>query len=421
MPTYIRVKQINQEELSGFFTGAISTQNSLLNSIVKQSAVVNTGDQNISGIKTFFDNTNFGNIYSTGTASFNINSDSSFDLSGNSIIFDHNTTTGKLQFNASSGIRLYHQNNKYNPNYAPITITTGNDVLINDNTSFGQYNLHFSELKNNRSSHALRDYINYLLANNINNFPSGLKNNNILNICYTDNDAFELKKNKYALKYDSFILSDLPENSSNFYNKNYISITGGMYSGKALKKIKYGTTVGNGYSRLLLKGSGYWHNESVRSGSFPYGGKKYVNGQLYIVGGNSVDLSPPIIRPKTYHLETFYDIIVPSGGGQLRPLKFELPSSPGKIQGQVLNLAFHFQTDNIPQIVSGFYVAKNSAGNPIYTGNIFTLTGANYAFSQKERIVCVKHGNFKEAPYNDPYQGVGPIFNSNNVYYYERW
>jgi len=419
MPTYIRVKQINQEELSGFFSGSISNQNSLLNSIIRQSAVINTGDQNISGVKTFFDNTNFGNIYSTGIASFNINLNSSLDLSGNSIIFDHNTTTGKFEFNANSGIRFYHQNNKYNPNYAPITITTGNDVLINGNTSFGQYNLYFATL--NPSVNNLRNYIHYLLANNINNFPSGLKNNNILNIYYAYNDALGLKNKKYALKSDSFILSDLPENSSNFYNKNYISITGGMYSGKALKRIKYGTTVGNGYSRLLLKGSGYWHNESVRSGSFPYGGKKYVNGQLLIVNGNSVDLSPPIIKPKTYHLETFYDIIVPSGGGQLRPLKFELPNSPGKIQGQVLNLAFHFQPDNIPQIVSGFYMAKDHVGNPIYTGNIFTLTGANYAFSQKERIVCVKHGNFKEALSNDPTAGGGPIFNSSNVYYYERW
>lgn len=420
MPTYIRVKQINQEELSGFFSGSISNQNSLLNSIIRQSAVINTGDQNISGVKTFFNNANFGNIYSTGIASFNINLNSSLDLSGNSIIFDHDTTTGKFEFNANSGIILYHQNNKYNPNYAPITITTGNDVLINGNTSFGQYNLYFGEA-NNRSSRALRDYIHYSLANNLNNFPSGLKNNNILNIYYGVNDAAELKDGKYALKCDSFILSDLPENSSNFYNKNYISITEGMYSGKALKRIKYGTTVGNGYSRLVLKGSGYWHNESVRSGSFPYGGKKYVNGQLYIVRGNSVDLSPPIIRPKTYHLETFYDIIVPSGGGQLRPLKFELPNSPGKIQGQVLNLAFHFEPDNIPQIVSGFYVVKNPLGNPIYTGNIFTLTGANYAFSQKERIVCVKHGNFKEAPSNDPTKGTGPIFNEKNIYYYERW
>jgi hypothetical protein len=421
MPTYIRVKQINQEELSGFFTNSISNQNSLLNSIIRQSAVINTGNQNISGIKKFFDDTNFGNIYSTGVGSFNINEDSSFDLSGNSIIFDHNTTTGKLQFSANSGIRLYHQNDKYNPNYAPITITTGNDVLINGNTSFGQYNFFFTEA--NQFNSKLRNRIHYLISNNLESLPSGLKNNNILNIYYNSNNSTDLKNIKNALKCESFIVTDLPENSSDFFNHNYISITGGIYSGKALKKIKYGTTIGNGYNRVLLKGSGYWHAESVRSGSFPYGGLKYVNGSTVSLGINNqyASISPAIIKPKTYHLETFYDIIVPSGGGQLRPLKFELPSSPGKIQGQVLNLAFHFEPDNTPQIVSGFYIVYNQTV-PIYTGTIFTMTGASYAFSQKERIVCIKQGNFKEAPFNNP--GVpngGLIFALDNVYYYERW
>jgi hypothetical protein len=57
MPNYIRVKQIDQPELSGFFVDSISSQSGLLiniaSGVVSNQAVSLTGDQTISGLKNF--------------------------------------------------------------------------------------------------------------------------------------------------------------------------------------------------------------------------------------------------------------------------------------------------------------------------------------------------------------------------------
>jgi hypothetical protein len=403
MPSYIRVKQLNQDELTQFFTGAISQQESLLNTIVLSQAMGLTGDQEISGVKTFSNDLVVGNIYSTGVASFDIDEDSSLDISGNSITFDSVGMTGTLQFHPESGIRIYHNNNLNN---APILVTTGNSVFINGNTTFGVYNTYRGESPANINFNMLRNNFSDPVSARM-MLPSGLQNNNILNIYFADPNPESLLNDRHAVKVHPYIFCDQKPGGSNFTSKNYIPITGGPYSGKALKKIKYGTIIGNGYQRIILKGSGFWSDTS----HFPHGSGRY---------------SPAIIKPKSYQLETFYDINVPSGGGKLRPLKFELPSNKS-IQGQVLNLAFHFEADNNPQVVSGFYVGYDSPnGNPIYTGEIFTLTGANYSFSQKERIVCVKQGNRKESLSNDPFNSTNPdyIFNAlaqNHIFYYERW
>jgi len=404
MPSYIRVKQLNQDELTQFFTGAISQQESLLNTIVLSQAMGLTGDQEISGVKTFSNDLVVGNIYSTGIASFDIDEDSSLDISGNSITFDSMEITGTLQFHPTSGIRIYH-NNKSNP--APISITTGNKVFINGNSTFGVYNAYIGNSYNVMNPNNLRNSLSAPGSYNL--LPSGLQNDNILNLFLGTIGEDAALFDKHATKVHSYVMVDERRIlGETFTSKNYIPITGGIYNGKALKKIKYGTTIGNGYTRIILKGSGFWSDTS----HFPHGDGHY---------------SPAIIKPKSHHLETFYDITVPSGGGKLRPLKFELPSNKS-IQGQVLNLAFHFEADNNPQVVSGFYVGYNG-GNlsmPIYTGEIFTLTGANYSFSQKERIVCIKQGNRKESLSNNPYDSTNPsyIYNAgetSQILYYERW
>lgn len=57
MPNYIRVKQIDQPELTGFFVDSISSQSGLLiniaSGVVANQAVLSTGNQTISGVKTF--------------------------------------------------------------------------------------------------------------------------------------------------------------------------------------------------------------------------------------------------------------------------------------------------------------------------------------------------------------------------------
>ena len=57
MPNYIRVKQIDQPELTGFFVDSISSQSGLLiniaSGVVSNQAVSLTGDQTISGLKNF--------------------------------------------------------------------------------------------------------------------------------------------------------------------------------------------------------------------------------------------------------------------------------------------------------------------------------------------------------------------------------
>ena len=66
MPNYISTKQINQADLSGFFVDSISTQSGLLLNFAERAAsavlltgtVLLTGNQNISGIKTFANGSN---------------------------------------------------------------------------------------------------------------------------------------------------------------------------------------------------------------------------------------------------------------------------------------------------------------------------------------------------------------------------
>ena len=66
MPNYIRTKQIDQTDLSGFFIDTITSKSGLLlqyiSGVTLNETVLLTGNQNISGIKTFLDGIDLNNI-----------------------------------------------------------------------------------------------------------------------------------------------------------------------------------------------------------------------------------------------------------------------------------------------------------------------------------------------------------------------
>ena len=59
MPTYIRVKQIDPDELSAYFNESIVSNSGVLYGYIASEAVSLTGDQTISGFKTFNSGTAF--------------------------------------------------------------------------------------------------------------------------------------------------------------------------------------------------------------------------------------------------------------------------------------------------------------------------------------------------------------------------
>jgi hypothetical protein len=137
-----------------------------------------------------------------------------------------------------------------------------------------------------------------------------LQNNDIINLLYLEDEPL-LTKSK-TQKINPAILIDKIVDKP--VSRNYIPFedTHPCYSGKAIRKVRYNSTIGNGYETFSL---------------------------------NPESNSPSrcaIIKPKTRRLETFFDINVPSGSGQVRFIKFELPDSFPFVQGHMMNLKFNF-------------------------------------------------------------------------------
>jgi hypothetical protein len=76
MPNFIRTKQIDQADLSGFFIDTIGSQSSLLfeyiSGVTLNETVLLTGNQTISGIKTFAEGVNLNNINDLSLSGVNI-------------------------------------------------------------------------------------------------------------------------------------------------------------------------------------------------------------------------------------------------------------------------------------------------------------------------------------------------------------
>jgi len=240
--------------------------------------------------------------------------------------------TGGLYFN-SGGLNLHFKNQDgTDPELSPIQITAGNDVLINGNSNFGNY-----VIRDFYSNHKLFK-TNYLRNTGLQNIQiSGLKTNNIINVF--PNFPFDSGEEPNILtKSYQYIMVDGP--IANSYNA--INITGGLYSGKALRRFKTGPTIANGYKNI----------PSLQSGG-------------------------AIIVPKQKYLETVYNITVESGKGSIRPLTFATPNIT-TANNPIITLKLNFQADTGVCVVIGRYPNGD---------HIFTITGSNYNFIQTERLM----------------------------------
>ena len=148
MPNYIRVKQINQGELTGFFVDSISSQSGLLlafasgaannvaSGIILNETVLLTGNQNISGNKTFLNNLNVsGDLTIAGTLRYNeiIDTTVTGSISGYTGIFSqvyannlvYNTGDQTISGNKTFATQIIAPNLIYN---------TGNQTISGDKT-----------------------------------------------------------------------------------------------------------------------------------------------------------------------------------------------------------------------------------------------------------------------------------------------
>jgi hypothetical protein len=190
---------------------------------------------------------------------------------------------------------------------------------------------------------------------------SGIKNDDIVNLYFSHSDAGltdpidnGVNNTTYSrtLKVNPGILVDHNGAAS---SRNLIKFDDAtQYSGKAIRKVRYNSTIGNGYERILLSAD-----------------------------SDDVD-NCPIIRPKTRRIETFYDINVPSGGGTTRYFLFRTPTSFPFAQAACMNLRFNFEADSSPCVISGLVYGTNE--------HVLTLSGANYSFVQKERVILISKG-----------------------------
>jgi hypothetical protein len=259
--------------------------------IDKNLPVYATGNQTISGVKTFI---------------------------GNHFISGNTTITGNLTVSNNLNLKT-----------------------INSNTTFGIYNYFIDE---NNESKYLQQAVD-LNNTSINDIPT-IADGNIVNLCFGSPES------GVGLTYK--VTPGILVNYGNEQGRNLIKFSdNSIYSGKAVRKIRYNSTIGNGYERFNLTSN-----------------------------SSSVE-NCPIIKPKTRRLETFYDISVPSGGGT-RFIVFRVPTSFPFVQGTCMNLRFSFEADDNPCIISG---VRYGTSEPI-----FSITGANYNFIQKERVILIHTG-----------------------------
>jgi hypothetical protein len=218
-------------------------------------------------------------------------------------------------------------------------------VLLSGELSPGIYNY---ELSGSESD----SYIKQSISIN-NNLITDIKNKDIVNFYFGTNDNSLAFSKSRTLKVNPGVLIDVENAREN--SRNLIKFNNNTpYSGKAIRKIRYNSTIGNGYEKINLTNL-----------------------------SNNI-LNSPIIKPKARRLETFYDINVPSGGGT-RYLVFNTPNSFPFVQGLSMNLRFNFEADNNPCIISGVAFGASPS-------HVFILSGAQYNFIQKERVILISKG-----------------------------
>ena len=215
-------------------------------------------------------------------------------------------------------------------------------ILMNNNPSFGRYSYGYSAnnlIGKKTSNNAIRNALEQI---NI----TGIQNTNIVTIYPVDSTT----STNYPILAKNYMMFDLMPGVDS--SKSTIITNNGLYAQKGFKAIKTHPSIGNHYFNLILES-----------------------------GENQ------IVKPYPKYIETFVNITVPSGKGNIRPLKFIKPTTY-TVNNPVINLKFNFEADNNPCIISGYSDDTNQK-------EIFLITGGNYSFIQTERLIFHK-GKYNE-------------------------
>lgn len=216
-------------------------------------------------------------------------------------------------------------------------IDNSGHILMNNNPSFGRY----SYAANKKHNLIGKKNSFNLIENALERIDIiGIQDTNILNIYSVQSE----RSTNYPILAKNYMMVDLMTGVS--ANKSTIILNSGLYSGKGFKAVKTHPSIGNHYFNLILES-----------------------------GENQ------IVKPYPKYIETFVNITVPSGKGNVRPLKFIQPTTH-TVNNPIVNLKFNFEADNNPCVVSGYSEDTSQ--------EIFLITGGNYSFIQTERLIFHK-------------------------------
>jgi hypothetical protein len=297
--------------------------------------------------------------------------------------------TGGMFFD-ESGFNLKFRDKSGNyPQLNPIQVTTGNDVLINGNNSFGIYQQGFGDIDSiTQNLNGLGFYSSIVSGTN---FPSGLKPGHLLYYTtsnYGDNNANDPgNNNKFsrirakarpymvvqnASQYEnSYFVNNAGSNNGNIGNFSFLKFNEqSQYSGLAIKQLIFNPTIQNAYRSYNL-----W---------------------------SGVDI---FVKPKNIHLETFIDVNIKSGNywskqnlgevSYLNNIIVRKPKATNFTQAHVLNFKFNFERDDRVTIIEEY---PNRVVTVYDADNVpsVTITGYDYQFSQKLRLILNTDGSLKE-------------------------
>jgi len=245
--------------------------------------------------------------------------------------------TGGLFFNDNGlNLKFIDQNGNY-PLLNPIEVTTGNDVLINGNYSFGSYT---NQITGSGTSN-FRLFKTDRLQNILQNIKtSGIKTGNTITV-FSSGAINDWDYSSSLGKAAQYLV--IPSGDIQYNSYNTIRITGGIYSGLALRKFKTGPTIKNDYK----------YNFSL--------------------------LNNANVVPRERSLETIYEVNVPDGGDAVRYLNFQFPTVTTS-NNAIITLKFNFEASSSP--CSVVCDLQSNARDPS-----FTVNAANYDFTQIERVM----------------------------------
>jgi hypothetical protein len=305
-------------------------------------------------------------------------------ITTNSLSSVNRNVTGNLVFSSGYGITLY--NNQTNLDYAPINIDKNNNLTIDGNTSFGIYQQPYGYSIGSLTQrlNSKKYFYNQIISGT--NFISGLKPGHLL--YYTTeanaNRNHSLNKARTRTKARPYMIVNEASNYNNSYivNNNHASPgnTGNFsflkfnnnsqYSGLAIKQLIFNPTIQNAY-----------RNYDLASG---------------------VDIT---VKPKNIHLETFIDVNIKSGNywsysnEGISPYPNNIivkkPKATNFTQAHVLNFKLNFEKDNRVTRIENYPNRVVTIYNPNNIP-IVAITGYDYEFSQKLRLILNTNGSLKE-------------------------